>query len=422
MRLHLWRAWRHLQNSMLLKNSLYLMLATFSVAGFGFVFWIIVSWSYAASAIGLAATLLSVSNLLSILSLAGFDTTFIKFLPNAKKLKNAYISTGFMVVGCISIVLSFAFVLTLPLTSPNLAFVLTNTSYFIAFVFFTLVTSLNVLTNAIFLACRFAKDIFIINVIFSIVKVALPLLVSNGDVMTLFIVAGVSQLVGLLLSLLIIRVQIGYVFHFRIHKTILREVKKYASSVYVASIFNLLPPTLLPLLVVQNLGAESAAYFYMAFTIATALYTIVYSTMQSVFAEGSHDEAALKLHLVKALKLIGVLLVPAMSITVGLSSFILRLFGEQYAVKGSALLQLFALGALAVAASSAMGAIFKVTKQLRSIIIMNIVYAGVILGISYLFTAQFGIIAIGWAWLLGNLASAGTGFFLFLRQQNILDR
>jgi O-antigen/teichoic acid export membrane protein len=215
------------------------------------------------------------------------------------------------------------------------------------------------------------------------------------------------------------RAQFGFRFAPGLHRDILRDSKKYSLSVYVSSLLNLLPPTLLPLIVVHKLGAASAAYYYMAFTMATVLYTIAYATMQSVFAEGSHDETAIKAHLAKAAKLIAFMLIPAVLITVLLSGFILKIFGGEYAEQGAMLLRLFAISSIAVAVYSAMGTIFKIVKNLAGVIAMNIVYAVVILGLSYSFISKFGINTIGWAWIAGNIAAVLTGL-IFLKKSNHL--
>ena len=67
----------------LFRNSFYLMLATAVMAGFGFFFWLIVARMFSTANIGLATTLISVMNMIAMLSLVGFDVTFVRFLPNS---------------------------------------------------------------------------------------------------------------------------------------------------------------------------------------------------------------------------------------------------------------------------------------------------------------------------------------------------
>jgi len=407
---------RDLRQSTFFMNAFYLMLSTFIVAGFGFIFWVIVARGYSSTTIGLATTLLSVSGLLSMLSLAGFDTTFVRFLPKSKR-PNDHINNGLVVVALLGVVLSLGFVSTLSVTSPSLIFVQHNGWYIFGFTFFTVATSLNVLTNAIFLAQKRVRDIFIINLLFSAFKVVLPLLIIHGSVMTIFVMVGISQLVGLVLSLGVMKVRFQYTFSPKIHGDIMRLTRKYSFSVYASSILNLLPPTILPLIIIHRLGSSSAAYYYIVFTIGSALYTIAYASMQSAFAEGSHNEAAMRNHILKATKLIGVLLAPAIVVVLAFSNVILKIFGSEYATGGSGLLRLFAISAVAVAACSALGAIFKVTHNLRGVVAMNIVYAAGILGLSYVFIPKFGILGVGWAWIAGTIAAAMVGW-AFLKRSN----
>lgn len=399
-----------LRTSTLFVNSFYLMLATLALAGFGFVFWAVVARGYDTATVGMATTLLSVSGLISMLSLVGFDITFVRFLPKSIR-KYDQMNTGFMIVGITSTVFSVICVLSFPFVAPELGFVTRDPWYFAGFVFFTLATSLNTLTNAVFLAFKRARDIFLINMIFSALKVALPLYLINGSAMMIFTLAGIAQVVGLVVSYIVIKATTGYYFSPKVHVDILAVVKKYSLSVYASSILNLLPPTLLPLLVVQQMAHENAAYYYMAFTIASVLYTIAYASMQSAFAEGSHDETAMKSYVMKSIRLTLILLIPAAAIIAMLSNFILGIFGDDYAQHGRALLLVFIASAPFVAAYSCLGAVFKVIRQLRGVIVMNIVYAVVILGASYFMVPRHGLIAIGWAWMLGNVAATGVGFF-----------
>jgi O-antigen/teichoic acid export membrane protein len=396
-------------------NAFYLMASTLVVAASGFVFWVLITRTYDVTAVGLATTLLSISGLLSLLGLAGFDTTFVRFLPGSAQ-KNEYINSGLAIVTIASALLGVCLGAVLPLISPDLD-VLNGAGAFTSFVFFTVVTSLNILTNAVFLAFKEAKYVLIINSLFSVFKIVLPLFVARGNAMTIFWLAGSAQLVGLILSLWWMKRRLGYTFSPRIRMDAVRVVRKFSLSVYVSSVLNLLPPTLLPLIIIYYLSPEDAAYYYMAFTIAGVLYTIAYASTQSAFIEGSHDEAAIHAHATKAAKLIALLLLPAALVTGLASSLLLTVFGLEYAKGAGTLLQLFAFSALPVAIYSALGAIFKVTKNLRGVIGMNVVYAVLILGLSCLLVPRLGLIAVGWAWTIGNVAAAATGMYFLINNK-----
>lgn len=405
---------RALRKNTLYVNALFLMLSAFVAAGSGLVFWVLVTRSYDAAAVGLATTLLSASGLLALLGLAGFDTTLVRFLPRATTHKNDYINSSYIIVALFSTLLATSFCVVLPLLMPSLS-LLSAPWAFIGFVAFTTASSLTILSSAIFLAFKQARYIFIVNSALGIAKVLLALFVARGDAMTIFVIVGSAQILGLVLAIMWVKRTCHYHFSPRLHMEALRTVKKFSLSVYASSILNLLPPTVLPLLIVHYLGLKDAAYYYMAFTIAGVLYTVAYASMQSMFAEGSHNEAAIGAHIKKAAKLITVLLLPASALIAMLSSFLLTTFGHEYAAGASTLLQLFALGALPVAVYSALGAIFKVTKNLRGVVGMNVVYAVVILGLSFWLVPQWGLVAVGWAWIIGNTAACSIGALFLIK-------
>lgn len=406
-----------MRRSTLLMNAFYLMISTLVVAASGFAFWALVTRTYEPTSVGLATTLLSVSGLLSLLGLAGLDTTLVRFLPNSNR-RSDYINSSFIIVTFTSGILAVCLGVVLPFISPSLN-ILSGDWAFLGFVFFTIVSSLNILTNAVFLAFKHAKYIFTINALFSIFKVALPLLAVRGNAMAIFIMAGSAQLLGLVLSIVWMKRKFAYRFTVLFDLDVLRAVKKFSFSVYASSILNLLPPTLLPLIIIFHTNPANAAYYYMAFTIAGVLYTVAYASMQSVFAEGSHDEKAMARYVGKAIKLVAALLLPAALVTALLSSTLLATFGWQYAEGAATLLQLFALGALPVAGYSALGAVFKITKNLRGIVVMNIVYAAIILGLSYLLVPHAGITAVGWAWVIGNIAACSVGALFLLNNKRL---
>lgn len=397
----------------LLMNALYLMISTFVLGLSGFVFWALVTKTFDTVAVGLATTLLSVSGLLSLLGLAGFETTFIRFLPGSKR-KNDYINTGLIVTTLGSTVLALVLGFILPLISPSLS-IMSAPWVLASFVFFTVVAALNSLTNSVFLAFKQARYILIINVLFSAFKIALPLFVISGGPVVIFVIAGSAQLFGLILSIVWMQRKFGYKISPVFHMDTLRVVRKFSASVYVSNILSLVPPTLLPLVVLHHSGAENAAFYYMAFTIASVLYTVVYASMQSVLAEGSHNSAALKTHILTAAKLITVLLLPATLTIILLGEMLLGIFGDEYAQRATSLLQLLAIGALPIAGYAALTTTFKVMKKLLPVIVMNGVSALIILALSNWWIALHGLEGVGWAWMIGNTIACGIGIVYLIK-------
>ena len=59
---------------------------------------------------------------------------------------------------------------------------------------------------------------------------------------------------------------------------------------YVYGLLFAVPSQIMPILVITILGAESAAYFYIAFALASIPMVIISSFATSLFVEGSYGE------------------------------------------------------------------------------------------------------------------------------------
>lgn len=281
---------KNLLKQSLTANSIYLIIGTGASALLGFFFWIIVARSFISSEVGIATTMLSASSLLALLSLCGFDTVFVRYLPRNRKKRSDYINSGLWLSALISIFLSLLFCTLINLISPRLSFIDKSPLYITVFVMFTILSSWNVLTNAIFIAYRRSSLVLVTNVIFSIIKICLPIIFHKGSSFDIFGVVFIALAIDIAMCIWLMIYYFDYKPRLKIYSNILRELKRYALSVYAASILNLLPDSILPIIVINRLGASAAAYFYIGFTIANLLYTIIFSTTQATIAEASHDK------------------------------------------------------------------------------------------------------------------------------------
>ena len=64
--------------------------------------------------------------------------------------------------------------------------------------------------------------------------------------------------------------------------------------------------------------------------IANLLYVIPMVNSQSLFAEGSYSETELKVYLKKAIKIISIIIIPAILVTFLFGNYILLAFGKEY--------------------------------------------------------------------------------------------
>src|SRR5437660_7471000 len=124
-------------------------------------------------------------------------------------------------------------------------------------------------------------------------------------------------------------------------------------------------------MVLNKLGPSAAAFYYIDMMIVNLLYVIPFASAQSLFAEGSYDEAKLISHAKKAAKLNLLLIGPASLVLLLAGHFVLSVYGHTYASDGTILLQILVLSAVFVTANYIYAAMFKVTQGKLAIIIMS---------------------------------------------------
>ncbi len=400
-----------LHRDSLFRNSFYLMLATAVMAGFGFFFWLISARLFTIENIGLATTLISVMNLIATLSLIGFDATFVRFLPKSDK-PNDELNTGMILVGISAFILSGMFIIFVKALSPSLNFIQDNFLISASFVVFCVMTALNILTDSFFLAKRQTKFTLIINTIFSAVKMLLPFAFIGWGAIGIFTAAALGQTVGFLLSVYVMVWKFDYHPRLTIKMDALKRVWKYSTSNYIAGIFSLLPMTLLPLIITNRLSPSDAGYFYIVMMIANLLYVIPRSTTSSLFAESSNSEHTLDANVKKSIKIISLLLIPAIIVLFFGARPIMLIFGKSYAIGGVNFLRFVVLAGIAVSANNIFGSIFQFRKNLRSIVLFNIIFATATITLSYALL-PLGLTGIGIAWLVGNSIAGLSAFILY---------
>ena len=402
-----------IKNSTLFRSAFNLMLSSGIISIFGFVFWIIIARNFTSHDVGIATTLISSALLISLLGQAGFDTTFIRFLPKAAN-KNAHINTGLAVSGIMSATIALVFCIASPLFSGRLSFLATNPGYAAMFIGFVVFATWNTLTNAALIAYRKTVYVLIIDLLFSIVKVSLPFFIVSGGPMTIFMLVGIAQVVNVLLSIGVLMGKFKFKPKVQINRSVLQETKKYSLGVYTASILNLLPDSLLPIIIINKLGASDSAYFYIAFAIANLVYTIAFAITQVLLAETANDEKRFAQHARRGMLIAVSLLTPAIITVVFVAPYLLELFGKSYAASGLETLRIMVWSGFFVLAYSFLSFYYKHTKRLVPNIIMTAVNAFSILGFSIVLTPELGLAGVGWAWLYGTIIAVVVGSILFI--------
>lgn len=402
------RIYRHFSSDSLYRNSIYLMLSTAVMAFFGFFFWIINARLFTPDQVGIATTLISVMTLISSLSILGLGNGLIRYLPNSER-KNKKINTAFILVGLTSIIIAVIYLLCIKIFSPSLLFVRENIFFSLSFMAFITFTVLANLSEAVFIAYRSCRYVLLKNIIFSISKIVFPILLIGIGAYGIFASVGIATAISLLLSIGFLVWKFNFLINVAVDLKIVKRMFKFSIGNHLAGFIGGFPSMVLPILITNSIGAKFSAYFYMDMMIANLLYIIPMAVSQSLFAEGSHNEINLKIHIRKAVRIISLILIPAIILTLVFGRYILLVFGKNYSAEGVVLLQLLTLSTIFNSINYVFGAIFRIKNMVKELIILGFVNSFVMLAI-YLILIKYGLLGIGMAWITTQIII----FFVYL--------
>jgi len=387
--------------SPLYRNSFFLMASTVVTTGLGFFFWMVVARFYTEAEVGWGAAIISAMSLLALLSVPGFGAALIRFLPKAEKPQDM-INSCLTLSGIIALVLAVIFIAGLDIWSPALGFIKENAIFAAAFVLFVLVQTLAGVIISVFIANRRADFVLSKNAIFSLLKIPLPILLvlffhAFGIAASWGIAAAIALAVSLFLFLP--RVQQQYKPVPGLNLGIIGGMWRYSAGSYFAHLFESAPALVLPIMVVNLLGAEQNAYFYVAWMIAGLLFAIPMAVAQSLFAEGAHFEDRLWSNVGRSIKFVFLLLVPAVILVLLLGKWLLLLFGEGYSMNGLLLLRILCISSVFIGINRIYTSTLRVEDRMRELaLIFGFITVGTLLG-SYFIIPETGMAGIGYVWL-----------------------
>ena len=387
--------------SSLYRNAFYLMANTFIASALGFVFWMVAARFYRPDDVGLAAALISATSLLAVFSNLGFNFGVVRFLPNARnpaKLVNTCLNS----VAGVSLILSVLFLLLLPVLSPALLFVREKAVFALFFVAIVLVWTVFPLIDYVFVAKRTSSLVIVKSTIFNALKIPLAIFAAYLGAFGIFASWGAAMAIscGVALMFFIPKIMPGFVPSLTIDRAIINDILHFSMGNYVAHFLYLSPGLVLPLMVVNLLGGQMNAYFYVTFMIAEILFVIPAAVSQSLFAEGSTKKESVEEYVRDSLKIIYLLIIPAIVAVFLLAGKLLLLFGKGYSDNGSELLRVFALSGVFLGVNLTYITLLRLEKKVGEIIAISGFLALGILGLSYfLLIGTWGIVAVGYSWL-----------------------
>lgn len=410
------RAWR----DPVYANGVALVLNSAAASALGFVFWLVIARRYSSAQFGWGAAVVSAATLAALIGKAGFDAAIIRYGPtsNPRVLRKLVTQAALASVTLTALVSGILLALADTSVIPSLAPLRSPTAA-LGFLALACGTALAWVFDAFFIAEQTALYTLYRNVAFNLVKLAAPFAIAAG--FASFAVP-LSWGAGLAVSVVVAIALVPFVLRRRalvpdVPAPSRREVALYSAKNYVLNVSEFLPSQLLPILVLQSMGAVANARFFLAWTIASVGFLGSKAIAQSSFAalvrEGHARDA-----IAKAARLAVWLLAPFAAFLLLFAPLLLRIFGQADHADAVLLLRLLALSFAPLTVTNLYLSYLKARRAGWELTLLPAISLAATIGLA-IPALTLGMAGLGWSWLVVQAlaaAYAGVRLTIILRR------
>lgn len=407
--------YRHFMHDTFRRNSSFLIGGQLISAGSAFIFWIICARLFSANDVGLATAFVSYATLVATFTTLGMPTTIIRFLPQTNN-KSRLLLTAFGLVLALSLVGALVSLILINIVAPDLNIVTSSTALTAMLCILIVVNAISPLMDNTFMAYRKGEYIFVKNLIVSIPRIILPFVFVGLALKGIVSIFVIIALISITYGLFILRTKIALEKSGSLQNE-LASHKGFAVRNYIGGLTGILPSTLVPIIVLNNLGASSAAYFYIPLQMAALLSVISGSVSQAFVSEASQKDD-IKMHtkqLRNAIKHLFRLLVPAVFLLIFFGWFALRLYGQAYATNGYLPLVILAIAGLFIGVNWLGDTWLIIIKKMNSYMAMNAFNSLLVVGLVVILS-KHGLFATAMAWLVAQIITMIVYVSIFMRK------
>ncbi len=385
----------------------------------GFAFWALVTRLYSTEEVGIGSAALSAITLISTVSHLGLGMGLIRHLPEETDpaRRTHLINFALTVGGAVGIVASGIFLAGLSLWSPGLSYLRQEPLYLLAFILFSAASTGASILTMTFVGLRSANLVLLTAVLMQALRLALPVALMRWGAFGIVASGGLAAVLGLLAALFLLRlVQRTYRPQPAFSRSSASLLVPFGLGNQAADLALAAPGLVLPLMVVNALGPESAAHFYIGFFLGAVVLTGVQGLATSLFTEGSYDEGGLSRNAAHAL--MGSLLISGLGIALVLAAGdkLLLAFGRTYADEATGLLRLVALTALPASVTYTSLTVLRVRRQIKPLLAIALAVCLLSLSLSYLLLPHMGIMGAGVGVLVGQTLGGILGLAVLAKQ------
>jgi O-antigen/teichoic acid export membrane protein len=396
-----WRAPQH-------RDGMALVLSSAVSSGVGLLFWVLAARLFDPATVGLNSTAISTMTLLGSAAHLNLGNALLRFVPVAGRGARALIAWCFAVGIGAGAVLGLGFALGAGIWATELVEAFGYPALIAFFVISTPIWTVFVLQDAALTSVKRANLVLVKNLVFSLLKVGLLVLVAVQGMGTGI---AVSWVIATLLAIVAwprILSKSGASTAPPSQPVTVRDVAGFVRADYAGNVFWQAAVFGLPLVVLARLDADDAAVYGMVWQIAFALYLVVIGMGKSLVAHTATDPAALdsarRAMERKALTLV----VPGALVAAAAAYPVLSLFGSSYAGTGTLLLVLLVLSAIPNVVTSSTTWAARVSRRGAVLFGLPAVLCVAVVAGSWVLMPVLGVTGTGWAWLGAQCAVAAV--------------
>jgi O-antigen/teichoic acid export membrane protein len=304
-----------------------------------------------------------------------------------------------------------AFLATLPLWSPALAFIRQSPLSLLVFLGVVVAGANCVLVDYTFVVLRRSKLTFARTLTQALLKLLLLLALATllGKALGIFMAWGIATMISLVIALWLFLPHAlpGYRPRLIFGRHISGGMARFSITNYLCSgLFNVAPTSLIPIIVVNVLGARANAYSYVGWGASAPLLAVSSAVAISLFAEGSHHDESLASNVRRSFKMGFFLLLPAVAAMLIVGDKLLLIFGRDYSQETTNVLRVVATSALPITVTALYLGIARVQHRLKALVLVPATIAVGTLVLSYALARPLGILGPAVAWLAIHSAMA----------------
>jgi O-antigen/teichoic acid export membrane protein len=390
-------------------NALALMFTTVATAGLGLVFWAVAARLYPPVQVGIGSAMISTLTLLATLAQFNLGNVYARFLPAAGRASRRFVGTGYAAVVGFAVLLGLAF-LALGL-GDGIVSTPGDRWWFPVFVALLAIFGLQ---DFVLIALQAARFVPVENVIFSVLKIALLVLLADrmphrGITVAWVIPAAAGVLV---VSSVLYRRGLAHAGSSGARAGSLpgrRALGGIVAGEYLSGAVGVVVPMALPLIVVWKLGPEANAYFAMPWLIASSLNLLIWNVAAALLVEAASAPSAAPALVKRALRLSLLIGGAGALLELAGAPVILGVLGPGYAEHGCDLLRVMALAVPFNALLVSWTTLMRVHNRMLGLVTQQVLSGAAILTGTLLLIPGRSVTGAGIAYLL---AQGGSGLIV----------